>query len=177
MRLLIILFLLGNTAVWGQYKTKLYVAQDGSGDFASIQEAIDHTKSFPDVRITIFIKKGVYQEKVKVHAWNNNLTLKGESPENTIIRWDDFFDKINRARNSTFHTYTLLVQGDNFRAENLSIENAAGEVGQAVAVAVEADRAVFQNCRMLGNQDTLYADGANSRQYYKDCYIEPVFRG
>lgn len=172
MRLLITCLFLWHLAAFAQYKTEIYVAKDGSGDFTSIQEAIDNTKSFPDKPITIFIKAGVYQEKVKVHAWNNNLTLKGENPENTIIRWDDHFKKINRARNSTFHTYTLLVQGDNFRAENLTIENFAGEVGQAVALSVEADRAVFVNCRMLGNQDTLYADGANSRQYYEDCYIE-----
>ncbi|MBI1226654.1 MAG: pectin esterase [Bacteroidetes bacterium] len=167
-----ILFLLFCSTVFGQYKTELHVAQDGSGDFTSIQAAIDETKCFPDVRITIFIKKGVYQEKVKVHAWNNRITLKGEGAENTIIRWNDHFKEIARGRNSTFHTPTLLVQGDDFRAEGLTIENFAGEVGQALAVSVEADRCEFRNCRMLGNQDTLYADGANTRQYYKDCYIE-----
>lgn len=168
----IILFLCFATVVQAQYKTELFVAQDGSAEFTSIQEAIDNAKCFPDVRITIFIKKGVYQEKVKVHAWNNRITLKGESAENTIIRWDDYFDKIDRNRNSTFHTPTLLVQGDDFRAENLTIENFAGEVGQALAVSVEADRCEFHQCRMLGNQDTLYAAGANARQYYNDCYIE-----
>ncbi|MCB9283857.1 MAG: pectin esterase [Lewinellaceae bacterium] len=171
--LLYIAFLLTLNAAQGQqYKTELFVAKDGSGDFTSIQDAIDDAKGFPDVRITIFIKKGVYEEKVKVHAWNNHITLKGESAENTIIRWADYFDRMDRGRNSTFHTATLLVQGDDFRAENLTIENAAGPVGQALAVSVEADRCVFINCRMLGNQDTLYADGANARQYYKNCYIE-----
>ena len=168
----VFLFLCFATVAQGQYKTELYVAKDGSAEFTSIQDAIDNAKCFPDVRITIFIKAGVYQEKVKVHAWNNRITLKGENSERTIIRWDDYFDKINRARNSTFHTATLLVQGDDFRAENLTIENFAGEVGQALAVSVEADRCEFRNCRMLGNQDTLYAAGANARQYYKDCYIE-----
>jgi pectinesterase len=65
-----------------------------------------------------------------------------------------------------------LVQGDAFRAENLTIENSAGKVGQAVALAVEADRCVFKNCRLVGNQDTLYADGANTRQHYRNCIIE-----
>ncbi len=155
-----------------QYATEIVVAQDGSGDFKGIQEAIDNAKAFPDERITIFIKSGIYREKVKVHAWNTMLTLKGEDPATTIISWDDHFNKINRGRNSTFYTYTLLVQGDDFRAEGLTIENTAGPVGQAVALAVEADRCVFYNCRVRGNQDTLYTAGSNSRQYFNTCYIE-----
>lgn len=171
-RFLHIALLMFCSAVYAEYKTELHVAQDGSGDFTTIQAAIDGAKAFPDTRITISIKNGVYEEKVKVHAWNNRLTLRGESADGVIIRRDDYFDKMERGRNSTFHTATLLVQGDEFLAENLTIENTAGAVGQAVAVAVEADRAVFENCRMIGNQDTLYADGANTRQHYKNCYIE-----
>ncbi len=165
------LLLLCSTA-YAQYQTEIRVAPDGTGDFATIQEAIDGAKSFPDQRITIHIEKGVYAEKVKVHTWNSRLTLKGDSTEGVIIRWDDYFNKMKRGRNSTFHTATLLVQGDEFRAENLTIENSAGPVGQAIALAVEADRCVVENCRLLGNQDTLYADGANTRQYYRNCYIE-----
>ncbi|MBN2181853.1 MAG: hypothetical protein JW715_08045, partial [Sedimentisphaerales bacterium] len=171
-RLFNILLILFCSAVYGQYQTEIHVAQDGGGDFTTIQEAIDGTKSFPDTRITIYIEDGVYEEKVKVHTWNNRLTLKGESADGVIIRWGDFFKKINRGRNSTFHTATLLVQGDDFRAENLTIENTAGPVGQALALSVEADCCMFENCRMLGNQDTLYADGANARQHYRNCYIE-----
>ncbi|MCB0583976.1 MAG: pectate lyase [Phaeodactylibacter sp.] len=155
-----------------RYATEMTVAQDGSGDFTSIQAAIDATKAFPDKPITIFIKNGVYREKVKVHAWNTNLTIKGESKERAIITFDDYFDKINRGRNSTFHTYTLLVQANDFRAENLTIENTAGPVGQAVALAVEADRCVFLNCDIKGHQDTLYCAGEGARQYFRDCYIE-----
>jgi pectinesterase len=171
-RILNLLLLLFCSAAYAQYKTEIQVAPDGTGDFTTIQEAIDGAKSFPDERITIHIKNGAYEEKVKVHAWNSRLTLKGESTNGVIIRWNDYFNKINRGRNSTFFTATLLVQGDDFRAENLTIENTAGKVGQALAVAAEADRCVFENCRMLGNQDTLYADGANARQYYRNCYIE-----
>ncbi len=160
------------SAASAQYQTDITVAPDGTGDFATIQEAIDGAKSFPDERITIHLKSGLYEEKVKVHTWNSRLTLKGAGVGDVVIRWNDTFDKMQRGRNSTFHTPTLLVQGDSFRAENLTIENGAGEVGQAVALAVEADRCVFENCRLLGNQDTLYADGANSRQYYRNCTIE-----
>jgi pectinesterase len=167
-----ILLLLSCSAVYAQYKTGIDVAPDGTGDFTTIQEAIDGAKSFPDARITITIRNGVYAEKVKVHTWNSRLTLKGASAAGVIIRWDDYFGKMERGRNSTFHTATLLVQGDSFRAENLTIENTAGAVGQAVALAVEADRCVLENCRLLGNQDTLYADGANTRQHYRNCTIE-----
>src|SRR5699024_3188186 len=143
----------------GQYKKEMTVAKDGSGDYRSIQDAVDASKSFPYERITIHIKNGVYREKVKVHAWNTRLTFVGESKEKTIITYDDYFDKIDRGRNSTFFTYTLLIQGNDFEARNLTVQNTAGSVGQAVALHVEADRAMFENCRFLGNQDTIYLAG------------------
>ena len=148
------------------------VAKDGSGDFTTIQQAIDASKAFPDKRISIFIKDGVYQEKVNVPSWNPKISLIGESREKTIISFDDHFEKIDRGRNSTFHTYTLQVQGNDFYAKNLTIQNTAGEVGQAVVLHVEADRAVFVNCSILGNQDTVYVAGEGARQYFRDCYIE-----
>ena len=86
-----LVLLLCGISAWGGYKTELHVAQDGSGDFSSIQAAIDGTKAFPELPITIFIKNGVYAEKVKVHAWNNNLTLKGESADGVVIQFGDFF--------------------------------------------------------------------------------------
>jgi len=150
----------------------IIVAKDGSGNFSTIQQAIDETKAFPPQRITIVIKNGIYNEKVKVHAWNTDLTIIGESADSTIITYNDHFDKIDRGRNSTFHTWTMLVEGNNFIAENLTIENTAGPIGQAVALHVEADRCVFRNIKVIGNQDALYAAGINCRQYYKDCYIE-----
>jgi pectinesterase len=155
-----------------QDKYEMIVNQDGSGDFKTIQQAIDACKSFPDKRITIFVKNGIYHEKVVVPDCNNQLSIIGESAEKTIISYDDYFGKVNRGRNSTFYTYTLLIEADDFYAENLTIENTAGLVGQALAIHVDGDRCVFRKCRILGNQDTLYTDGLNSRQYYVNCYIE-----
>jgi pectinesterase len=148
------------------------VAQDGSGNFTTIQAAIDASKAFPDAPVKIFIKKGIYQEKVKIPACNTHLQLFGESPEKTILTYGDYFDKINRGRNSTFYTYTLMVEADDFRMENITVENSAGPVGQAVAIHVEGDRCVFINCRFLGNQDTMYLAGENSRDYFLNCHIE-----
>jgi pectinesterase len=148
------------------------VAKDGSGGFTSLQKAIDACKAFPDKRVTIFVKNGTYKEKIVVSSCNSHLSIIGESTDKTIITFDDYFTKINRGRNSTFYTYTLLIQANDFRLENITVENSAGPVGQAVALHVEGDRCVFHNCRFLGNQDTLYAAGRFSRQYFTNCTIE-----
>lgn len=148
------------------------VAQDGSGDFISIQKAIDACKAFPKGRVSIFVKNGVYKEKVVVPSCNSQLSIIGESIEKTVISYDDYFGKIDRGRNSTFYTYTLKVEANDFRMENITIENTAGGVGQAVALHVEGDRCLFLNCCVNGNQDSLYAAGEGSRQYFKNCIIE-----
>lgn len=147
------------------------VAQDGTGNYTTIQAAINDSKAFPYDRITIFIKNGTYREKVKIHEWNPNISLIGESKENTIITFDDYFNKTNLGINSTFYTYTLLVEANDILLKNLTIENSSGDVGQAVALSVFSDRVAVINCRILGNQDTLYASGKGC-QYYKDCYID-----
>lgn len=154
------------------YETSMTVAQDGSGDYGTIREAIDATKAFPWHDITIFVKNGVYHEKVDIYQWNTRVKLVGESREKTVISYADHFDKLQRGRNSTFHTYTLRVAGNDFRAENLTIENTAGPVGQAVALHVEADRAAFVNVTIRGHQDTLYVAGEGHRSYFSGCRIE-----
>lgn len=148
------------------------VAQDGSGDYAKIQDAVYATPAFPYEKVTIFVKNGTYNEKVRIPEWNNNVILQGESKENTIITFDDNFSKIGLGRNSTFYTYTVLVEGDDFTASNLTIKNTSGERGQAIALSVVGNRVKIINCNLLGNQDTLYLSGKDSKQYFKDCYIE-----
>lgn len=156
----------------GQDVYRITVAQDGTGDYKTIMQAIDAARSFPDKRITIFVKNGTYNEKVVVPAHNPKISMIGESVEKTVITFGDFFNKMNRGRNSTFYTYTMLVDADDFYVENLTIVNSAGPVGQAVALHVRGDRCVFRNCRILGHQDTLYTDGFCSRQYFENCFIE-----
>ncbi|HJR99430.1 MAG TPA: pectate lyase [Flavobacterium sp.] len=151
---------------------QIIVAQDGTGDYTSIQEAIYNSPSFPYQRVLITVKNGVYNEKVRIPEWNTKISLIGESKEKTIISYDDSFGKINLGRNSTFMTPTVLVEANDFTASNLTIQNTAGAVGQAIALSVIADRVVVSNCIILGNQDTLYASGEGFKQYYKDCFIE-----
>ncbi|WMI66242.1 pectate lyase [Aestuariibaculum sp. YM273] len=150
----------------------MVVAKDGTGDFTTIQEALYASKSFPYQRVIINVKNGVYTEKVHIYSWNTHVSLIGESKEGTIITFDDYFKKIDLGRNSTFHTSTLLVEGDDFIAKNLTVKNTAGAVGQAIALSVNANRCYFEKCAFIGNQDTVYTAGEGFKQYFKSCYIE-----
>jgi len=119
------------------------VSPDGTGDFTSIQAAIEACKSFPDEPIRIFIKKGVYHEKVFIPEWNPKIVLIGEARDSTIIDYDDYFNKINKGPNSTFYTPTVLVQGNDFYAENITFKNSAGAVGQAIALGMPTDVCLY----------------------------------
>ncbi len=151
----------------------MIVAQDGTGHFGTISDALLSAKSFPYERVTIFVKNGIYQEKVSVNAWNSKISLVGENKDSTIIRYGDYFEKIGMGRNSTFYTATLRIEGDDFHAKDLTIENSAGEgKGQAIALMVAANRVKVENCKIVGNQDTVFLTGESSKQYFKDCHIE-----
>jgi pectinesterase len=165
----ILFFVIGYISTNAQGK-KVVVAQDGSGDFQTIQAAVNAMPDHSQLRLAIVVRNGTYQEKLVIPSWKTRITLIGEDKEKTIITWNDYSGKGNL---NTFTSYTVLVQGNDFRAENITFENSAGTgVGQAVALHVEADRCVFKNCRLIANQDTLYTGVDNSRQYYIDCYIE-----
>ncbi|MES2647456.1 MAG: pectinesterase family protein [Bacteroidota bacterium] len=161
--------LTAQTANAHQYKYIFTVAKDGSGDYKYIQEAIDAMRVFPLAPITLYIKNGVYTEKIEVPATNTDVTFIGESVEKTIIAFNDYS---GRGKLNTFNSFTAKISGNRFIAENITFANTAGPVGQAVALYVDADKAMFKNCRFLGNQDTIYAGGESSRQYFTNCYIE-----
>ncbi|MFC0512923.1 pectinesterase family protein [Mucilaginibacter angelicae] len=162
------------------YPKRFTVAQDGSGDFKTIQQAINAVRDLSQQRVSVYIKAGVYPEKLVIPSWKSNIELIGEDQNTTIITSSDFSGKPNpqgkdvfgKTEFTTYTSYTVLVQGNDFIARNLTIANAAGPVGQAVALHVEGDRCAVINCKLLGNQDTLYAGTENSRQFYKDCYLE-----
>ena len=154
-------------------KYDFVVAQDGSGDFTTVQEAINAVPDFRKAnRTTILIKKGDYKEKVIIPECKINLTLVGE--DGAKITYDDYASKPNRfgEEKSTSGSASCYIYAPDFIAENLTFENSSGPVGQAVACFVSGDRAIFRNCRFLGCQDTLYTYGYPTRQYYEDCYIE-----
>ncbi|WP_246070268.1 pectinesterase family protein [Mangrovivirga cuniculi] len=150
------------------------VSKDGKGDFNTVQAAID---AVPDMRketTRILIKNGVYKEKLVLPASKTNVTFIGENPEKTIITFDDYASKKNEFGEEigTSGSSGFYVFGNGFTAQNITFSNTAGPVGQAVAVRVDGDKVIFENCRFLGFQDTLYPHGDRSRQYYKNCYIE-----
>jgi len=161
------------------YPTDITVAQDGSGNYKTIQEAVNSVRDLGQ-RVTIHIKKGTYREKLVIPTWKTLITLIGEDRDNTIITNDDYSgktisggkDSFGNIKFNTFTSYTVLVQGNDFVAENLTIQNTAGRVGQALALYVEGDRCIIKNCKLLGNQDTLYLATEKSREFFEGCYIE-----
>ena len=152
-----------------QYKYVFTVAKDGSGDYKNIQDAIDAMRVFPLAPIALYIKNGVYSEKIQLPSDNTDVTFIGENVDSTIIVFNDYSGK---GKINTFTSYTAKISGNRFTAENITFVNSAGPVGQAVALYVDADKAVFKNCKFLGNQDTMYLGGENTRQYFVGCYIE-----
>jgi pectinesterase len=150
------------------------VAADGSGDFKTVQEAINAVPDFRKNRTVIFIKNGIYKEKLILPASKTNVTFIGEDAEKTILTFDDFASKKNifGEEMGTTGSTSFYIFGEGFIAENITFENSSGPVGQAVAVRVDGDMVAFKNCRFLGFQDTLYPHSENSRQYYLNCYIE-----
>ena len=153
----------------------LVVARDGTGEFRNIDDAIEVCRAFMDYHKVIFVKKGIYKEKLVIPSWLTNIEICGEDAENTVITWDDHANiKTTERPNGmgTFRTYTLKVEGSDITLKNITIENNSARLGQAVALHTEGDGIVIVNCRLLGHQDTVYIGVAGSRQLFKDCYIE-----
>jgi pectinesterase len=171
LRFLLFLLLLPAYGALAQ-KTRFVVAADGSGDYRTVQQALDAVPTGQAQLTTIFIKKGVYKEKLTLAAGKNFVRLLGEDAATTILTYDDYAQKqtpegknLGTAGSASFYLYATDVS-----AENLTFANSAGPVGQALAIWVGGDRVRFKNCRFLGNQDTIYTGGR--RQYYQNCYIE-----
>ncbi len=166
----LLLLLVAVSGTWAQERRDtLVVSRDGTGDFRTLQEAVESARAFMDYTVTIYVKNGVYKEKVIVPSWVENIDIIGEDRDKTIITYDDHAN-INKM--GTFRTYTVKVEGSDITFKNLTIENNAAQLGQAVALHTEGDRLKFINCRILGNQDTIYTGAKFARLYFKDCYID-----
>ena len=162
----------------------LVVSRDGTGEFRTIDEAIEVCRAFMDYTKVIYVKKGVYKEKLIIPSWLTNITICGEDRDNTIITWDapanikmpvgglDSEAAVKGKLMGTFRTYTLKVQGSYITLKDITIENNAAKLGQAVALHTEGDHILIQNCRLLGNQDTVYTGVGGTRVAFYACYIE-----
>ncbi len=153
-------------------ETNLVVAADGGGQFKTVQEAIMAVPAGSATNpVIIHIKPGTYRELVYVQREKRFFRLVGEDARKTVLTYD-----LNAKMPGpdgkpigTFRTASTVVDADDFTAENLTFENSAGPVGQALAVRIEGDRVVFRNCRFLGWQDTILDN--RGRHYYQACYI------
>jgi pectinesterase len=141
---------------------------DGVTRFVHIQNALDHApEPGPNGRLFIHIRPGTYDERIYVSQWRPRTTLLGEgkTPADVVITGN----KTAATTGSTFFSETAEILADDFQAANITFENSAGKAGQALAISVTADRAIFKHCRFLGFQDTVFAN--YGRQYYVDSYI------
>lgn len=158
-----------------QQKKMLIVGQHGEG-YPTIQEAVHAVRDFYESPVTIFVHKGIYHEKLNIPSWKHFIHIVGEDRDSTIITNDDYSGKRNVQNEfltpfNTYTSYTVLVAGNDCVIENLTIQNTAGEKGQAVALHIDADRTIVRNCKILGWQDTFYLARAGSRNFIDQCFI------
>lgn len=154
---------------------KIVVAQDGSGNFKTVQAAFDAIPNNNKKPITVFVKIGVYKEKLHLDSSKTFVTLIGEDKFNTVLTYDDHTGKVLPSGEviNTRTSSSFLIKANDFTAKNISFQNDAGfTAGQAVAVEADGDRDAFFNCRFLGFQDVLFTNNDHARQFYKNCYIE-----
>lgn len=155
--------------------TEFTVAADGSGTHTSVQSAIDAVPNGTKERTTIRIKPGTYKERLRIEKNKASISLigTGGKPHDVVLTYDLKSSSVVPPATQpvgTSGSASTTIDANDLIARNLTFENSAGDVGQAVAVKVQGDRCVFEDCRFLGWQDTLCVDGG--RQYFKNCYIE-----
>src|SRR5688572_19328678 len=152
----LLLFLVLQTVLFAQ---KITVAKDGSGDYTTVQAALDAVPEGNAKPFTIFIKNGIYKEVIVVDARKSFVTLIGEDKNKTILTYDNHAGT-KLPNGDTLNTWTcasFFVYGNDFNARNLTFENNAGfTAGQAVALRIEGNRASFKDCRIVGFQDVLF---------------------
>lgn len=153
-------------------ETNLVVAADGSTRFKTVQEAIMAVPAGTATNpVLIHIQPGTYRELSYVQREKRFFHLLGKDPQKTVLTYD-LHAKLPGPDGKpigTFRTASTVIDADDFTAENITFENSAGPVGQALAIRVEGDRVVFRNCRFLGWQDTILAN--RGRHFYQGCYI------
>ena len=156
-------------------KLRLVVALDGSGDHKTVQEALNAVPSNNKDQFTIYIRNGVYYEKLFLDSAKSFVTLIGEDKFKTILTYNDHTGKLSPSGDTinTRTSWSFKILANDFIAKNITFQNDAGfTAGQAVAVESDGDKAMFMNCRFIGNQDVLFTNNDKSRQYYENCYIE-----
>lgn len=159
----------GTTTAQGE--KSITVAADGSGDFTTIQAALNAVPDDNSDRTIIVIKPGIYVGPIVVLGKKQNVTFKGDGAEKSIITYAlNVSDPIPEGVPEKMGGNGVIVFGNGFEATDITFRNTSGDHGQAMALRLQADRAVLKNCRLLGWQDTLLTH--TGRHYFRDCYIE-----
>jgi pectinesterase len=156
-----------------QADTNLFVAADGSAQFKTVQDAVMAVPMGTETNhVRIHIKPGTYKEQLYIQREKRFFHFIGERAETTILTFDLNANMKGPADKpiGTFRTPSTQIDADDFTAENITFENSAGPVGQALAIRVDGDRIAFRNCRFLGWQDTILLN--RGRQYFENCYVE-----
>lgn len=153
------------------------VARDGSGDFTTIQEAVDAVRDYTPEPVTIKVCNGVYREKLVIPSWKCDITIIGECRDSVTVTWADAagdstacFGKELKEM-GTFRTHTVYVGGNDITLENLTIENASEKQGQRVALHTEGTRITVRNCAVRGHQDTVFTGNGEAYVYFDNCLI------
>ena len=153
-------------------QTNLFVSPDESNQFKTVQEAIAAAPTGSVTNPTIIhIKPGIYKELIYVQREKHFVRLVGEDAEKTVLTYNlnAKMTGVDGKPIGTFRTPSTLIDADDFSVENITFENSAGPVGQALAIRIDGDRVAFRNCRFLGWQDTILAN--RGRHYFEKCYI------
>ncbi|MFI5129729.1 MAG: pectinesterase family protein [Chitinophagales bacterium] len=154
---------------------RIIVAPDGSGTYKTVQSVFNAIPINNKKPVTIYVKNGVYKEKLHLDSSKNFISLIGEDKFNTILTFDDHTGRVSPTGDTinTRTSWSFVIRADNFTAMNITFRNDAGfNAGQAVAVESDGDKVIFRNCRFVGNQDVLFTNSDKSRQYFENCYIE-----
>ncbi|XP_062190807.1 putative pectinesterase/pectinesterase inhibitor 22 [Phragmites australis] len=147
-------------------RVDVVVAQDGSGRYRTVSEAVARAPNHSRRRYVIYVKRGVYHENVEVKKKKTNIVIVGEGMGETVISGSRSLS----GGWSTFRSATFAVSGAGFIARDLTFRNTAGPAAhQAVALRVDSDRSAFFRVAVEGHQDTLYAHSL--RQFYRDCRV------
>src|SRR3712207_915653 len=165
----VFVFLVAGTRGAQAAPVELVVAADGSAKYKTVQEAVMAVPAgTAEGPVVIRIKPGTYKELVYVQREKRFFKFVGEDASKTVITYDLNANIVGRDGKpiGTFRTPTVQIDADDFTAENITFENSAGPVGQALAVRVDGDRVVFRNCRFLGWQDTILLN--RGRHYFED---------
>lgn len=155
--------------------TQLIVSADGSGHYTTVQAAIDAIPENNNDRVLLYIKPGTYHEKILIPSNKPFISLIGENVETTMLTFNETAQGIQFSPDELYVTWgaaSTIVAGNDFTAENITFHNSSLRgTGQAQAIRIDADRAIFYNCKFISHQDTVFANG-DSRQYFLNCYIE-----